>query len=162
MNPLPRWLLLAVVALPLLTFTVDLGTPSLWDPDEGRPAEIAREMLHSGDWLTPSLNFQPYHEKPPVYYWVLASTLKLFGERNEAAARLPSVLAAWAGIWLAFLWGWRHLRPVAGTLAAVILASAAGYVAVGRLALDDGVGGFLLAIALLSMSEPLLGTRRRF
>ncbi len=158
----PRWLLLFVVLLPLVTFTIDLGTPSLWDPDEGRCAEIAREMLLTGDWLTPSLNFQPYHEKPPVYYWFLASILRTFGQRNEAAARLPSVLVAVCGIWLVLAWGWRHLRPIAGTLAALILGSAAGYVAVGRLVLDDAVAGFLLAIALLAMSEPLVGRPRRF
>ncbi len=158
----PRWLLALVVLLPLVTFTIDLGTPSLWDPDEGRCAEIAREMLLTGDWLTPSLNFQPYHEKPPVYYWLLASTLRSFGQRNEAAARLPSVVVALCSIWLVLAWGWRHLRPIAGALAALILASAAGYVAVGRLVLDDAVAGFLLAIALLSMSEPLVGRPRRF
>ncbi|MGH7818993.1 MAG: ArnT family glycosyltransferase, partial [Candidatus Binatia bacterium] len=155
------WLFAAVVVLPLFLFTVDLGTPSLWDPDEGRPAEIAREMLITRKWLAPQLNFLPYHEKSPVYFWLLAGAQRLFGERNEAAIRLPSATLAIAGIWILLVWGWKHLRPVAAVFAALILSTAAGYVAIGRLAVDDAIGGLCLSIALLAMAEPLISRRRK-
>ena len=73
----------------------------LWEPDEGRYAEIAREMLGSGDWLTPHLNGVLYFEKPPLQYWLSALSMKLFG-LNGAAARLPLALASGLMIWAAW------------------------------------------------------------
>jgi len=77
----------------------------LWEPDEGRYAEIPREMLATGDWLTPRLNGVLYFEKPPLQYWLSALSMKLFGV-NGAAARLPLALASGLMIWAA----WRLAR----------------------------------------------------
>ncbi len=158
----PVILLVLVVVLPLTLFFVDLGTPSLWDPDEGLPAEVAREMLLTGRWLSPELNFLPYPHRPPAYFWALAASMKTLGTHNEAALRLPSVLLALAGVWLLLSWGWRHLRPIAGVFSSIVLATTAGYVGLGRLAIDDAVGGLLLVLAMLGMSEPLLSRRAGF
>ncbi|MEP6791457.1 MAG: glycosyltransferase family 39 protein [Ramlibacter sp.] len=71
-------------------------------PDEGRYASVAWAMLSSGDWLTPALNGLPFFHKPPLFYWITAASLGLFG-MNEWAARLASLLgavAACASIWL--------------------------------------------------------------
>jgi 4-amino-4-deoxy-L-arabinose transferase-like glycosyltransferase len=65
----------------------------LWQPDEGRYAEIPREMLATGDWLTPHLNYVLYFEKPPFQYWVSAIFMNLFGE-SAFVVRLPLALAA--------------------------------------------------------------------
>jgi len=73
----------------------------LWEPDEGRYAEIPREMLATGDWLTPRLNGVLYFEKPPLQYWLSAISMKLFGV-NGAAARLPLALASGLMIWAAW------------------------------------------------------------
>ena len=73
----------------------------LWEPDEGRYAEIPREMLAAGDWLTPHLNGVLYFEKPPLQYWLSALGMKLFGV-NGAAARLPLALASGLMIWAAW------------------------------------------------------------
>jgi 4-amino-4-deoxy-L-arabinose transferase-like glycosyltransferase len=73
----------------------------LWEPDEGRYAEIPREMLATGDWLTPHLNGVLYFEKPPLQYWLSALSMKLFG-LNGAAARLPLALASGLMIWAAW------------------------------------------------------------
>src|SRR5437879_2314219 len=128
----PVWLVLSVALLPLVLFFLDLGTPSLWDPDEGLPAEIAREMRISGQWLVPHLNSLPYPDKPPAYFWLLAWAMAALGDRNEAAIRLPSVLVALGGVWMLLGWAWRHLRPIAAVFGAVVLATSAGYVALGR------------------------------
>lgn len=77
----------------------------LWEPDEGRYAEIPREMLATGDWLTPRLNGVLYFEKPPLQYWLSAASMKLFGV-NAAAARLPLALASGLLVWAA----WRLAR----------------------------------------------------
>ncbi|MFA6473067.1 MAG: hypothetical protein WCU00_13630, partial [Candidatus Latescibacterota bacterium] len=59
-----------------------LGLRPLWLPDEGRYAEVAREMIVSGDWLSPQLNFAPHFTKPPLTYWFTAFSMKIFGQ-NE-------------------------------------------------------------------------------
>jgi hypothetical protein len=66
------------------------------DPDEGRYAEIAREMLGSGDWIVPRLYGVTYLEKPPLLYWLVAGAFRLFGP-SELAARIVPALAATIG-----------------------------------------------------------------
>jgi 4-amino-4-deoxy-L-arabinose transferase-like glycosyltransferase len=73
----------------------------LWEPDEARYAEIPREMLAAGDWLTPRLNHVLYFEKPPFQYWLSALSLKAFG-LNAVAARLPLALATLITLWCAW------------------------------------------------------------
>jgi 4-amino-4-deoxy-L-arabinose transferase-like glycosyltransferase len=74
-----------------LLYLPGLGRPALWEPDEGRYAEIAREMVVSGDFVTPHDNFVRYFEKPPLVYWAEAGAIRLFGA-NEFAVRLPAAL----------------------------------------------------------------------
>ena len=68
-----------------------LGRPALWEPDEGRYGEIAREMYLSGDYVTPRDNFVRYFEKPPLVYWAETAAISVFGV-NEFAVRLPAAL----------------------------------------------------------------------
>ena len=89
-QPRLRWLLLV---LTLLTFFFLLGSRSLNEPDEGRYAVIAQEMLETGDWLVPHFWYVPHLDKPPLTYWSVALSLSVFGH-NEWAVRLPSALAA--------------------------------------------------------------------
>ena len=77
----------------------------LWEPDEARYAEIPREMLALGDWLTPRLNHVLYFEKPPLQYWLSAASMRLFGFQ-PFAARLPLALAAAVTLWC----GWSLSR----------------------------------------------------
>ena len=79
-----QWLVVALVAM---LWFVMLGYRDLAEPDEGRYAEIPREMVASGDWVTPRLNGFKYFEKPAFQYWMTAATFSLFGESN-ASARL--------------------------------------------------------------------------
>lgn len=87
-----RWALLFLALAAAYAFR--MGHRALWDPDEGRYAEIAREMAATGDWLTPRLNGVVYLEKPPLLYWVSAASFKLMGREDRWAARLPLALAA--------------------------------------------------------------------
>ena len=74
----------------------------LWTPDEPRDAEIGREMRESGSWAVPTLNRQPHLEKPPLYFWSVASAYAVFGV-HAWSARLPSVLFAWGTLLFTFL-----------------------------------------------------------
>jgi 4-amino-4-deoxy-L-arabinose transferase-like glycosyltransferase len=86
----PRAWLLAV-ALALGAACWGIGSYPLLEPDEGRNAEVAREMARGGDWVLPHLNGLPYLDKPAPFFAAVALSLKLFGE-SEGAARIPSLL----------------------------------------------------------------------
>jgi 4-amino-4-deoxy-L-arabinose transferase-like glycosyltransferase len=87
-----RWLLLGL-AVGLGMVLGHLGLMPLLNPDEGRNAAVAQEMLTGGSWLVPTLDGLPYLDKPALYFKLVALSLGAFG-RSEAAARLPSALAA--------------------------------------------------------------------
>ena len=86
-----RWKLVALVAVLALVWFANLDARKLIRPDEGRYAEIAREMAVTGDWVTPRLNGIKYFEKPPLQYWITAAAYRVFGP-DEWTARL------WAGV----------------------------------------------------------------
>ncbi|HEX3121239.1 MAG TPA: hypothetical protein VHP80_19220, partial [Candidatus Acidoferrum sp.] len=85
--------LIAIVATLYFCYFRQLGVVGLMGPDEPRYAWIARDMMESGDWITPRLYGSPWFEKPPLYYWGAALSFKLFGV-SETTARLPSAIAA--------------------------------------------------------------------
>ena len=82
----------------LCTSILALAIRPLWEPDEARYAEIAREMVASGDWLTPRLNGVLYFEKPPLQYWISGLSIQFFGP-NDWAPKLPLVIAIGLCIW---------------------------------------------------------------
>ncbi|HEV3180503.1 MAG TPA: glycosyltransferase family 39 protein, partial [Steroidobacteraceae bacterium] len=94
--------LLAWIVLALAWFAT-LQVRPLLDPDEGRYAEIPREMVASGDWVTPRFDDLKYFEKPPLQYWATALAYEAFGV-HEWSARLWSVGLAFACLPLIFAW----------------------------------------------------------
>jgi 4-amino-4-deoxy-L-arabinose transferase-like glycosyltransferase len=136
---------LALAGLALLFYR--LGSPGLMDPDEGRYAEIAREMLVLKDWLIPHLNFLPYLEKPPLVYWLTALSLQVFGW-SAGAARLPVAFCALGGLFLTYYLGRIWWGPRTGLLSALILATAGGYVILGRLIILDMPLTFFLSLGI--------------
>jgi 4-amino-4-deoxy-L-arabinose transferase-like glycosyltransferase len=83
-----------LVLLALVLFLPGIARRDLWNPDEPRYAEVAREMRERGDFLVPHLNGRLYSEKPPLHFWSIAAFSRLTGEVGPVAARLPSVAAA--------------------------------------------------------------------
>lgn len=128
-----RWLLLG---LTLFTFFTLLGSRALNEPDEGRYAEIAREMVESGDWVIPRLWYLPHLDKPPMTYWLVAASIKSFGQ-NEWAVRLPLALAGIGGIWGTFLLGCAVGGRRTGIWAALILQSSLLYFIMARMLTTD-------------------------
>jgi 4-amino-4-deoxy-L-arabinose transferase-like glycosyltransferase len=137
-------LLTLVCAVPFLFF---LGNIPLIDPDEGRYAEIPREMLERGDFITPTLNYVKYFEKPPLLYWLNAASIKLFG-LNEFAARLPSALSGLATVIATYIIAIRLFERRTALFAALFLATAAGFVIQSRIILTDMLLTFCLTSAL--------------
>ncbi len=113
--------LLALAAALLLTFA-PVGSHSLWTPDEPTGAGIGRAMADSGDWIVPRLNGQPFLEKPPLYWWALAGSLRLLGV-SDAAARAPSALFAVLTLLAVWVAGVRLGGPREGLLGVCVLAT---------------------------------------
>jgi len=137
-------LLTAVLAVPFFQY---LGQLPLIDPDEGRYAEIPREMLERGDLITPTLNYVKYFEKPPLLYWINAASLKIFG-MNEFAARFPSALCGLLTVVATYIIARRLYGRRAALIGALILGTSAGFVLQSRIILTDMLLTLCLTAAL--------------
>ena len=136
------------VALALVWFA-NLDERRLQHPDEGRYAEIAREMQASGDWVTPRLNGLKYFEKPPLQYWLTAASFAAFGH-DEWAARLPTALAGFLTVLLVGYAGWIIASPTVGAYAAAVLASSTWQFGISHILTLDALLTFWLALALVA------------
>lgn len=150
---------LAVVAvLVTAVLLVALGRPHLFEPDEARHAEIAREMLASGRFVTPRLEGEPYYDKPVLFHWLVAASIGAFGYAG-GPARIPSALAALWTILVAACWSRRAYGAPAGALAALGLATTPLFVALGRFVNLDMVFTAALTSALAWLGHWTLDAR---
>src|ERR1700743_1462218 len=95
-----------------------LGSLGLIDPDEPFYAQTAREMVHTGDWVTPQIYGHPQFEKPIFYYWLVASSFKYLGE-SEFTGRLPTALFSTMLVLLVWSFASRIWSARAGFLSAL-------------------------------------------
>ena len=138
-----RW---ALFALLTLLWFADLGMRRLIHPDEGRYAEIAREMYVTGDWVTPRVNGVKYFEKPPMQYWVTATAYRLFGV-EEWTARLWPALAGWLAVVAIGYAGFALGGIELGTYAGLALAGMLWHAAIAQIVTLDSGLAFFLALA---------------
>ena len=150
----PRHLLL-LACVCALTFFAALGRPALTDSDEGFYAESAREMVESGDWLTPYYNYEPRFEKPVLYYWMAAGAY-LVGGPSPGAARLPSALAGLGLVLVTFFCARRWCGDAGALLAGIIAATSAAGIAMAHQALPDLPLAFFVAAAVWAALVGLL------
>ena len=122
----------------------------LAEPDEPRYAEVAREMLIRGDWITPHLNYVPFVEKPPLVMWGSALSFKIFGV-NELAARLPSLAGAAGTIVLIFILARDMYGRATALLAAAIFATAPFTAVLSQTLTLDITLTFFVALALTAV-----------
>ncbi|OGR23410.1 MAG: hypothetical protein A2X79_01680 [Desulfuromonadaceae bacterium GWB2_53_15] len=146
-----------ILGIPFLQF---LGRLPLIDPDEGRYAEIPREMLERGDLITPTLNYVKYFEKPPLLYWLNAASIWIFGQ-NEFAARLPSALCGLATVLATYLIARKLYDRRTALISAIILGTSAGFVLQSRIILTDMLLTFCLTAALGAFIVAAQHERRR-
>jgi 4-amino-4-deoxy-L-arabinose transferase-like glycosyltransferase len=155
-------LILVLVFLLLWFYALDART--LVPTDEGRYAEMAREMVASHDWITPRLNGIKYFEKPPLQNWVNALTFELFG-LGEWQARLWTGLCGLLGIGLVYHAGRKVFDARTGWTAALVLASSFFWAALGHVnTLDMGLSGMMtitLAGLLLAQRPDAASAARR-
>jgi 4-amino-4-deoxy-L-arabinose transferase-like glycosyltransferase len=146
----------AVTLLVLVWLAWTAWARPLMLPDEGRYVGVAWEMLRSGDWLTPTLNGLPYFHKPPLFYWITATSLWLFGQ-HEWAARVASLLGAVLGATALYMfirrWSSEHSAR-AGLVA--LLAQPLWSVAAQFANLDMLVAGCISATIVLLAHASLL------
>lgn len=147
--------LLLLTLLCAVLFGAGLGRYSLSNPDEGRYAEIPREMLASNDYVTPRLNGVKYFEKPPLVYWLVAASLHLFGTGETAARTVPALFAT-LGVLLLYAAVRRAHGRESAWWAALVLATSLLYFVHSRILLLDMVVSVLMSTVLLCF---ILGIR---
>lgn len=140
----PLLLLLAATALLLL---LGLGNRELWGA-ETRWANIALQMLQSGDYFDPYLKGSPYYDKPLLSYWLITATSWFTGGLGHWSLRLSSVISAWFSVWLVYLLGEQLFRKGTGLIAGWMLATTFYFVFWARVATADilTVCGVLAAV----------------
>lgn len=124
-----------------------LGGAALFEPTEGRNAEIAREILLTHDWVTPHDNFIPVLDKPIFFHWLIAIGYKLFG-LSEWSARLPSALAGLGSVALIYLLARKFLGLWEALWSGLILITSLQFFALSRIVLFDMPLTFFITLSL--------------
>ena len=151
----PWWDVAALMVIFGLLLLFGLQDIALVNPDEGRYAEVPREMVASGDYVTPRLNGVLYFEKPPLVYWVIAGFIRVFG-LGELSVRSVPALFALVGVLITYGATRRMAGRVAGLASAVVLGSSLLYFALGRVLLLDMAVSVLIGATLFCF---ILGVR---
>lgn len=142
-------LVLLLIAFAAVLFLWGLGRLPLFGRDEALYAEAGREMLATGDWVTPRVNGAPFLEKPPLYYWLAAASYWAIGV-SPFSARLPSALAAIATVLLTAAVGARAWGARAGLLAGLALSTSLQMALIGRMGILDVPLTCLTLLALVA------------
>ena len=126
-----------------------LGSYPLINHDEGRYAEIPREMMARDNFITPTLNYFLYFEKPALHYWLTAASFAVFGQ-NEFAARFFPALLGLLGVFFTWLFTRKVYDEETANLSAVVLGTGVLYFAISHINLTDMTVSFFLALSLFA------------
>jgi 4-amino-4-deoxy-L-arabinose transferase-like glycosyltransferase len=140
--------LFALALLGALLFLPGLGLRDLWNPDEARYAEVAREMRAAGSWALPRLNGEVYTQKPPLLFWAINAAALLTGGVGETSTRLPVALAAIGSLLLVYRLGERLFSRRAAWIAALAFATCLRILWQGRFGQIDMLLGFFVTLAV--------------
>ena len=149
-----------ILALLALCLLATIGLRPLLVPDEGRYASVAREMLLSGDWLVPRLDGLPFFHKPPLFYWLDALAMRLFGA-SQFAARLAPALGAFAMGTALYLALRRWHGPRVALTALGVLATAPMFFIGGQYANHDMLVAGCIAVAVFGFAAASASGSRR-
>ncbi len=140
-----------IIVLLLLSYIFlfhGIGDYSLKEPDEGRYAEIPREMIELHDYIVPHLNYVRYFEKPPLFYWAVAASYKCFGV-NEWAFRFPNALSAFLCVLALYFFISKWINRETAFLSSIILMSSFGFFSMARIVTIDMFFSMWLLLCLL-------------
>jgi len=149
-----------LVILCAIVFGLGLGSRALWDPDEGLHSATAKDMVTSGDWITPQANGEPFFDKPPLFTWLVAWSFVALGF-TEFAARLPAALIGTATVLIVYLFGRRMFSTTAALLAAVALATSVEQAVLSRTVVHDICLSLCVTLALLAVYRAYDDERHR-
>ena len=155
----PLVLLAIVIAVVMFVFPLFVPFPLL-DPDEGLHASIAQEMVERGDWITPRFLGQPFFDKPILYFWIQAVSLRLLGS-NETAVRLPGLMFGLLGAVTTGLLAWRMFGRKTGWIAGVFYATTILPTALAQAASHDVALVPWVNLAMLLLWESDVSRTRR-
>ena len=141
--------LLILCAAAVCMFFAGLGRLPLTEPDEGRNAEKAREMLDSGDWITPHYDTLTCLDKPALFFWLVAASFRVFG-LSEWAARFPSALIALATSLLVWFLAQRMFDNRTGLRAGLIWVTSPLVIIFARTVIFDMPLTFFVTLAMAS------------
>jgi len=142
--------LVAIISI-IIVFS-NLGGIPLLDPDEPVYAETPKEMFAFNEFVSPRIYGEYWYDKPPMYYWLVAASYKIFG-MNEFAARFPSAILAVACTLVVYLFGRRLFNERAGMIGALVLTTSIEFFYLGKAAVTDMTLLLFLTISLLSFIE---------
>jgi 4-amino-4-deoxy-L-arabinose transferase-like glycosyltransferase len=140
--------IITILLLSYIFFFHGIGDYSLKEPDEGRYAEIPREMIELNDYVVPHLNYVRYFEKPPLFYWAVALSYKAFGV-NEWSFRFPNALSAFLCVIILYFFIRRWFKEEVAFLSSLILISSFGFFAMARIVTLDMFFSLWLFLSLL-------------
>jgi 4-amino-4-deoxy-L-arabinose transferase-like glycosyltransferase len=146
--------LIVILFAAAVYFGCIISPPSLMDDVDAVQAQIAHNMLSSGDWVTARLDGVPYLEKPPLLYWMIAVSYKLFGV-HDWAARIPVALSAIALCWTTAAFGLWAFGKRAGFYAGLSMSTCIGLFLFTRILLPDAMLTFSIALALWALLRTL-------
>ncbi|HWB08474.1 MAG TPA: glycosyltransferase family 39 protein [Pirellulales bacterium] len=153
-TPVRQQALLVLAAA--LIFFVNLGGARLWDDDEPKNAQCAREMLAAGDWVVPLFNGGLRYDKPVLVYWLMISAYQVFGD-TEFAARFWSAVAAIGTTLATYQLGRTLFHPRVGFWAGWMLATSLMFVVAGRAATPDSLLMLCTTLAMLAFVRTTWG-----
>jgi dolichol-phosphate mannosyltransferase len=154
------WSQLAIVMVfAALMFFSRLGTPLL-EPEEVRYAEIPRQMHQENRWLVPALHGQPYLDKPPLMYWMVMTSYRVFGIHDWAARVVPGI-CGWLTVMIVYFWARRTVSARAAFLSAIVLCLSAQFIYYGRMLTMNAPLALFVTAALASAHVATTVERRR-
>lgn len=137
-----------------------VSPPSLLDDTDAALAQISLNMVTSGDWVTPRLNGVVFFEKPPLYFWPMAISYKIFGV-HDWAARIPVAMAAIGVAWLTAAFGMWAFGRRTGYYAGLCMGTCVGLFLFTRMQIPDVMLVFTIALAMWAFLRTLDENERR-
>src|SRR5579872_3321935 len=151
---MPRYHLIVALVAALVFVGCMVSPPSLMDDVDAVQAQIAHNMLQSGDWVTARLDGIPYLEKSPLKYWMIAVSFMIFGV-HDWAARIPIALGTVMLCWVTARFGAWSFGSRAGMRAGLVLATSVGLFLFTRILIPDVILTLAITLTLWGLLRAL-------